>query len=213
MEIKYGHCCGSREESEYGIPSATSVSQLCNALGSQELLVLSLLCSCGPSPAVLVHLVVTLLCWVWWGSVLKSLYVPTTCQEVVSQRLGSHHHFLMPDIPNKFPHLYVCAFHFASIMVYSENVKLKSLPSTASNIRGPLCAWDREAGFPGSCPTFFFCLYSNRLASLCIPVCLMNYFPLSVLLSSLSNKSVLSHCLLNAAEAFFPLGVTSSAWI
>lgn len=101
-EIKYGHCCGSREESEYGTPSATSVSQLCNALGSQELLVLNLLCSCGPSPAVLVHLVVTLLCWVWWGSVLKSLYVPTMCQEVVSQRLGSHHHFLMPDIPNKF---------------------------------------------------------------------------------------------------------------
>lgn len=55
--ITYGQWCKPREGREYGIPVATSTSQLCSALGSQALLALNLLCSCGPPPAVLVHLV------------------------------------------------------------------------------------------------------------------------------------------------------------
>lgn len=47
------------------------------------------------------NLVITLALGVM-GSMPKSLYVPTTYQEVVSQCLGSHHHILMPDTANKF---------------------------------------------------------------------------------------------------------------
>lgn len=57
--------------------------------------------------------------------------------------------------------------------------------------------------FPGTSSVFLFNLCSNRLLSSCIPVCLTNFFPFSVLLSSLCNAGIQSCCFLNAAGAFF----------
>lgn len=125
------------------------------------------------------------------------------------------HSMYLPHAKKLFPNVWVAATT-SSCHIFQTSSSLMCLcfilqalwwdcrvEITASNIRGTLCSSVGEAGFPGTCSVFLFNLYSRRLSSWCIPVCLTNSFSSSVLLSSPSNKSLLSSCFLNAEEPFF----------
>lgn len=186
-----------REGREYGIAAATSMSEFCRALGSQELGIWNLWHSCGPPAAVLVHLVVALLLGVMGKHAKVTLctyHMPKNCFPMFGWP-PPHPHARSSKLVS---HLRVCVSfckHYNT-----ETVILKPLHPISED---PFVLQVEKQASQEHLLFFYliftvidFHLYAFLFA-------LQNVFPLLCFLSSPSNKSVLTSCFLNAAEAFF----------
>lgn len=148
------------------------------------------------------------------GSMPKLLYVPTTYRGVVSRCLGSHHHILMPDAPNKF--LICISLCFILQTWWHDDMLLKcntGMTTIHHFKNGRTCScfiWGSNLSsklFPFVLQVLQWWVSSQNfvvvISSEWVPVYLGNYLPSSLLLSSPGNGNMLLNSLLNGAEAFF----------